>query len=400
MSHSHHHHHPPEAGENRLIWALMINLLLTLVQIGGGLISGSLALVADALHNLSDAGSLGVALVARRIARRPADEHRTFGYQRAELIGALINLTTLILIGLYLIFEAVTRYFHPQPIEGWLVIYIGGFALIVDLVTALLTYALSKHSLNIRAAFLHNVADALGSVAVIVAGSLILLYGWTIADLICTLLIAAYVLYHGWSEMGQTIRILMQSTPLDIDLAELIHTLESIDGVKSVHHVHVWEIDERRRSLEAHVVIDLDSASQIEEIKRKLKHRLADRYRVFHSTLEFEFETPEKIPVCVAATLGHEPSLCGHQPANDSNPPTHPSGFRQAFFPGRRFVWMLAGLALIIGLTIHSHLLGYDPGLWLASLKNPESWPLASWIAYGMALVFMLVSFIPGNRQS
>ena len=384
MAHDHHHHHHGDVHETRLVWALLVNVLLTVVQVVGGVLSGSLALVADALHNLSDAGSLAVALVARRIARRPADQWRTFGYQRAELIGALINLTTLLLIGLYLIYEALLRFLHPQPIEGWLVVYVGAFALVVDVVTALLTYAGARHSANIRAAFLHNVADALGSVAVIVAGTLVILYGWHLADPICTVLIAAYVLRHGWVEIKHTIRILMQSTPLDIDLAELIHTLESEEGVRGVHHVHVWEIDEHRRSLEAHVVIDPEDASRIEAIKQRLKRQLAERYEVDHSTLEFELATPETGSVCRAA--GHEP--CG-QP---NHAPAHAHG--HAHFPWAAVGWGTAVVALVAGLGWRYHLSG-DPARWWQTLRDPGQWTVYEWAAYGIVLAGVIVALWP-----
>ncbi len=390
--HHHHHHHGGDIGETRLIWALLVNVLLTVVQIVGGIVSGSLALVADALHNLSDAGSLGVALIARRIAKRPADELRTFGYQRAELIGALINLTALILIGLYLIYEAIIRFFNPQPIEGWLVVYVGGFALVVDVATALLTYAASRHSLNIRAAFLHNVADALGSVAVIVAGTLILLYGWTMADLICTLLIAAYVLYHGWSEIKHTIRILMQSTPLDIDLAELVHTLESEEGVRSLHHVHVWDIDERRKSMEAHVVIDPEDAGKIETIKQRIKQRLANRYQVHHSTLEFELEVPDSALVCLVEPCHN--GICGpSQPEQEEGEAhTHEHGSLRPLFI------VLSLLSLLTGLGLRFYEAGGDWQSWLISLKAPDRWMVYEWLAYVLALIFLLTAFVRGRK--
>ncbi|CAN0276460.1 unnamed protein product, partial [Chrysoparadoxa australica] len=171
MPHGHHHHHhvDPEAGDARMAAAVGVNLLLTVAQVIGGVLSGSLAMIADALHNFSDAASLIIAAWARRIARRPADAGMTFGYGRAEVVAALINLTTLIVIGLYLIYEAVMRFFQPQEVIGWLIIVIAAVALVIDLVTAALTYRMAQDSVNIRAAFLHNLADAMGSVAVIVA---------------------------------------------------------------------------------------------------------------------------------------------------------------------------------------------------------------------------------------
>lgn len=291
MAHDHghgQHHHAMESGDARLGWAVAVNVGLTVAQVVGGALSGSLALVADAIHNLSDAGSLLIALLARRIGRRPADERMTFGYGRAEVVAALINLTTLIVIGLYLVYEAVVRFFAPEPIGGWVMIWVAGIALVVDLATAALTYRMSKGSLNVRAAFLHNVADALGSVAVIVAGGLILLFGWTVADPIVTLLIAGYVLWHGFAEIGESIRILMGATPSDLDVEEVAGAMAAVPGVSSVHHLHVWALDEHRRSLEAHVVIDPIESGRTEAIKAEVKRVLAERFRIGHSTLEIE----------------------------------------------------------------------------------------------------------------
>jgi cobalt-zinc-cadmium efflux system protein len=170
-----HNHVDPDAGDRRVAIAIAVNIGLSVAQVIGGILSGSLALIADALHNFSDAISLIIAFAARKIARRPHDETMTFGYGRVEIVAALINYTTLIIAGLYLLYEAGARFLDPQPIPGWLIIIVASVALAVDLVTATLTYTMSKDSMNIRAAFLHNVADALGSVAVIVAGTLIFL---------------------------------------------------------------------------------------------------------------------------------------------------------------------------------------------------------------------------------
>ena len=287
--HAHGHAH---GGDKRLVGAVLVNVLLTVAQVVGGVLSGSLSLVADALHNLNDAASLGVALVARRIARRPADTKRTFGYRRAEVIGALINLTTLIIVGLYLIYEAAARHFTPQPIEGWVVVWVAAIALIIDVATAVLTYRLSKGSLNVRAAFVHNVSDALASVAVIVAGTLILLYDWYWADLAATVLIAAYVLYQGITMMRDTVRILLEGVPPDIRLEEVATALEAIPGVHGIHHLHVWQLDETHRALEAHVVVQ-DSATDTRQLKTVVRQTLMGRFRIGHSTLELELPGEE-----------------------------------------------------------------------------------------------------------
>ncbi|VAW77704.1 Cobalt-zinc-cadmium resistance protein CzcD [hydrothermal vent metagenome] len=287
MSHDHAHQHDIESmGDRRLLLAIIANMLLTVAQVIGGIVSGSLSLIADALHNFSDASSLLLAWLARRIGRQPADELRTFGYQRAEVIAALINLVTLVIIGLYLIYEAAWRVFDPQVIEGWIVVIVAGIALVVDVATAVLTWSMSKNSMNIRAAFLHNVSDALASVGVVIAGTLILLYGWYWTDTALTLVIAAYVLYQAASLLPKTIHLLMEGTPEGLTVADVKAGMEAVEGVQNVHHIHLWQIDEHRSALEAHVVIACfeDTAS----IKDALKVLLGESFDIAHSTLEFE----------------------------------------------------------------------------------------------------------------
>ncbi len=286
--HGHHHHHidPNTANEKRLWWAVLANMFLTLAQIVGGIISGSLSLIADALHNFSDAAALIIALVAIKIGKRPADQLKTFGYKRAETIAALINLTTLIVIGLYLVYEAIWRFFAPEPIIGWMVVIVAGIALIVDIFTAILTYSGSKHSMNMKAAFLHNVSDALASIGVIIAGIAVIIYGWLWVDAAMTLIIAGYVLWHGFSEMPKAIHLLMEGTPDHIDINQVISSIENIENVTNVHHVHIWQIDEQRCALEAHIVIK--KQTNIDNIKINIKSMLRNNHKIDHSTLEFE----------------------------------------------------------------------------------------------------------------
>ncbi|TFI59779.1 cation transporter [Sphingomonas parva] len=281
-----HDHGTEGMSDARLIWAVIVNVLLTVAQIAGGVVSGSLSLIADALHNLNDAASLALALFARRISRRPADKLMTFGYGRAELVAALINLTTLIIVGLYLLGEAVSRYLSPEPIAGWTVVIVAGVALAIDVVTALLVRSGARNSLNIKAAFLHNVSDALASLGVIVAGTLIILYDLYVADLAVTVLIAAYVLHQGLSLMPRTVRLLMGAVPDDVEFHSLVSALQAAEGVRGVHHVHVWSLDEHRRALEAHLEVGDGTLREIEEIKEDVRRMLASRFRIEHATLE------------------------------------------------------------------------------------------------------------------
>jgi cobalt-zinc-cadmium efflux system protein len=292
-------HDPSRADEHladgRLWLAIGLNLLLTVVQVAAGVLSGSLALLADALHNFNDCASLAIALVARRIGRRPSDEWRTFGYRRAEIIGALINLTILVVVGLYLIYEAIYRLLEPRQIDGWVVIVVAVVALVVDVATAMLLLAMSRGNLNLRAAFLHNLGDALTSVGVILAGIAILWFGAFWVDAAVTLVIAAYILWQSLRLMGRSIHILMQSVPVDVALEDVVAELQAIADVQEVHHVHIWELDERHRALEAHVVVADGDLARWPEIKREVKRRLGEAFGIHHSTLEFE--TPDE-PDC------------------------------------------------------------------------------------------------------
>lgn len=282
-----HHHHSADAGTRRLAWAVAINMLLTVAQVVGGLLSGSLALIADALHNFSDAAGLLLALVARRISLRPADERRTFGYGRAEVVGALINLTSIMVIAGYLLIEAITRTFDRPDIDGWMVVIVAGIALVVDAATAVLTYSMSKDSVNLKAAFLHNLADALASVAVIVTGTLIILFDWYWTDIIATVGISVYIVWISWKPMKRCIRILMQSVPEGLSIHEVGQAIAGVDGVEGVAHLHVWPIDEGTLSAEVRVAMADDACvGEVHELCSRVRVQLQGRFGIDHVTVE------------------------------------------------------------------------------------------------------------------
>lgn len=277
-----------DAGDSRVAWAVAVNMALTVAQIVGGLLSGSLALIADALHNFSDAITLIIAFFARKVARRPANARMSFGYGRAEAVAALVNYTTLVVLAIYLIYEGVTRFLEPEPVDGWLVVWIAVLALVIDVATAALTYSLSKDSMNIRAAFLHNVADALGSVAVIVAGVAVILWDWTWVDPLVTLMIAAYILWHVRSEVGDVFGLLMLAGPDGLKAEDVADAIEAVDGVEGVHHLHLWEMQEHEKTLEAHLVIAESDWPRADSVKSAVKALLREEFGIGHSTLEIE----------------------------------------------------------------------------------------------------------------
>lgn len=288
--HHHHHHHGDDQTEGRLWISIFLNLTITLAEFVGGLISGSLALLSDALHNLNDTTSLGISLFARKVSKKKANVDKTFGYKRAEIIGAFVNLITLVIIALFLIKEGVERFYNPQPIDGLVMFVVAVIGLLGNVITAVLLYRSSKENINIRSAYIHIMSDALSSVGVIVAGWLILQYQWFIVDTVLTLIIAGYILWQSYYMLWETIDILMESTPAEIELNNITHAMQEVAGVLDVHHLHVWRLDENNILLESHVVIDENDMNNMESIKSSLKDLLASGFDIHHSTLEFELE--------------------------------------------------------------------------------------------------------------
>ncbi len=287
------HQHTHQKNGKALFWAILINLLLTVAQVIGGVISGSLSLLADALHNFSDAGALIIAYIAQRVSGLPANKEMTFGYGRAQILGALINSVTLVIVGLYLIYESWERFYSPSSIDGWMVVWIAGLALVIDLFTAWLTHEGSKHSINMRAAFIHNLSDALASVVVIISGVLIINYKIFWVDLAATLLISAYILYQSIGLIKSSVKTLMQGVPEDLNQSEIVEELKKIDGIKDIHHIHIWEIHEKFRSFESHIVINSKDLEKAIQVKKSVKKKLKQIFKIDHSTLEIEFSKDE-----------------------------------------------------------------------------------------------------------
>lgn len=206
------------------------------------------------------------------------------------MIGALINLTLLGVIGRYLIFEGIMRVFEPVEIIGWLMAVAALLALVVELATVVLLWTMSRGSLNVRAALVHNIVDALGSLAVLVGAGAIIWLAWMWIDSALTLLVAGYVLWQVARMLPQAIKVLMEGAPADLELQEVIKRVESLEGVEGLHHLHVWELDEHHRAMEARIVIARERTDGLESIKHRLKDYLSAECDIHHSTLEFEFD--------------------------------------------------------------------------------------------------------------
>lgn len=279
--HGHRHHH----GDRAIGWAVVVNLALTAAQIIGGMLAGSTALIADGIHNLSDALALVLAFGARRLARRDASPEMSFGWGRAEAVAAFINYLALIAISVWLAIEAIGRLANPPQVAGGLVMGLAAFALIVDLGTAALVYRLSRDSANIRAAFMHNLADAAVSVAVIVGGLLIWAFGWNLADPILTLMISGAILWHILPELGPVVRMLMLAAPPGSDPVAAIEALRKLPGVRDAHHLHLWQIDERRNAASVHLIVETGDYS---DAIHAAKDMLRRDFGIAHATIEVE----------------------------------------------------------------------------------------------------------------
>lgn len=225
-----------------------------------------------------------------------------FGYGRIEVVAALINYTTLIVIGLYLIYEGGMRIFEPQEVAGWTVVIVGAVALIVDLATAALTYSMQKGSVNIRAMFLHNLSDALASIAVVAVGIIVILYDVKWVDPVVTICIATYILYVAFSEIGTPVRTLMLASPPGISYEELVDVISNIEGVVELHNVHLWQLSENASAFDAHIVLAREAWVGVEVIKNEIKNVLRGQFGINHSTLEFECY--DRDSPCEYSTLG------------------------------------------------------------------------------------------------
>lgn len=284
FDHAHHHHHAgPTHSQRRLLWALLITGGFGLVELAGGFWSGSLALISDAGHMFTDTGALLLALIANLIGQRPANYDKSYGYARAEIIGALVNgITMLGLVG-WIFIEAVQRLLHPNTVNGMGVMVIAVIGLCVNIASA---WQLSHDhdNLNSRAAFIHVLGDLLGSAAAIVAGAVIYFTGWQPIDPILSVLVCLLILRSTWSVLRQSINVLMESVPAGLDLHDIGHALAAEDGVIEVHDLHIWRISGNRIALSAHLLIHHHDSWPA--LLNRLNYLLKIRYGINHVTLQ------------------------------------------------------------------------------------------------------------------
>lgn len=287
-----HHHVDKDHRQQSLGWRLLLTMLLnfgiTIAELIGGILSGSLALISDALHNFSDGLSIIISYTAWRLGMRPKDVRYTFGWKRAELFAAIINSVTLLGIGLYLIIESVTRFNNPLEIESRLMMIVAAFGLMANLVGTLLLSPASKGNLNIKSAYLHLLTDAASSVAVLGGGILIYLYDITWIDPLLTILISGYLIVEAYKIVRDASRILMMRAPLDFDEEAVKKRLIKEKSVCGIHHIHAWSLTDEQIHFEAHIEILDMTVSQSEELIQHLAHILKVEFDIDHATFQME----------------------------------------------------------------------------------------------------------------
>ncbi|HEX2945710.1 MAG TPA: cation diffusion facilitator family transporter [Clostridia bacterium] len=284
----HHEHDISNISKSRLLFVIAFNFIIALSEIIGGLLSGSLSLVSDAFHNLSDTVSIILSYAAIRISEKPKDKKRTYGYKRANILSAFINSASLTGIAVFLIVEAVKRFTSRSPVMGNIVIIVAVIGLLGNLFSILLLKKGANESMNIKSSYLHLLSDTLSSVAVIVSGIVIRFTGAYWVDPIMTVLINVVILKSSYSVLKESISIFMQSTPADTDIDEVCSSLGSIDEVKGVHHIHVWRLDENNTVFEGHIQIEDMPVSKTTEISEKLQHLLEEQFKINHAVIQFE----------------------------------------------------------------------------------------------------------------
>jgi len=269
--------------------AILLNVGITLAQAIGGIISGSMALLSDAAHNFSDVLSMVISYIANRLAKREATEKQTFGFRRSEILAAFINSVTLIIISVIILSEAIQRLVNPIPISANLVIYLAIAGILVNGISVLFIRDDSRKNMNMKSVYLHLLGDMLTSVAVLLGGLAMKYLQWFWTDSVFSIAIAFYLLYMSWGIVRSSLRIIMQFTPEEIDVQKIVKEIESIPGVKNIHHIHVWQLNEHDLMFEAHIDISEDiRVSGFERILDNIKAVLVN-YNIDHSTIQPEF---------------------------------------------------------------------------------------------------------------
>lgn len=308
FSHSHNDTHPYDAGHGNdhgaaggkkgLLIAFSITLVMMVAEIIGGLLSNSLALLSDAGHMLTDTLALALSFFAMKFAVLPATEKKTFGFYRLEILAALANGTVLVVVSLFIMFQAYQRLISPPPVQGTLMLGVAFAGLIVNIVGALFLAKFRKTNLNVRGAYLHIIGDALSSVGVIIGAVLILTLGWYLVDPILSILISLAIIVGAGALVMESVHILLESAPSHINIATVAAEIAKVNGVREAYHIHLWTITSGVYALSAHVLIDDQLVSRSRDMLDEIRSLLSEKFKILHSTIQIECEKCDMSPTC------------------------------------------------------------------------------------------------------
>ena len=273
---------------SRLALALFITLVFVLVEAGAGVFANSLALLTDAAHNLTDVVALALSWYAVRLTLQPANSRKTYGYHRAGILVALLNSTTLVLTSVGIFYDAYRRFLSPPEVKAGVMVGVGLVAVAVNAVTAWLVQRGSEHDLNLRAAFIHLMSDVASTIGAVIAGAIIFFTGADWLDPVVSVLIGILILYNAWGIVRETVEILLESTPRDLDMAAMVEDIKRVDGVLGVHDLHVWSLTQELRTMSAHILTDDVQISRGAAIQGRVNELVSNRYHIAHATLQLE----------------------------------------------------------------------------------------------------------------
>ncbi len=291
QAHSHSHSHLGNVAQDtttRLAIALVLTAIFVLVEAGAGFFANSLALLTDAAHNLTDVIALALSWYAVRLTLQPSNSQKTYGYHRAGILVALLNSTTLVLISIGIFYEAYQRFLSPPGVKAGVMVGVGLVAVTVNALTAWLVQRGSEHDLNLRSAFVHLMGDVASTVGAVIAGAIIYFTQAEWLDPLVSVLIGVLILYNAWGIVRETVEILLESTPRDLDMETMVEDIKKVDGVLGVHDLHVWSLTQELRTMSAHILTADVSISSGSAIQGRVNELVSNRYKIAHATLQLE----------------------------------------------------------------------------------------------------------------
>ncbi len=290
--HGHHHGHAHNAGKI-LTWSFVATLAFVVVEIIAGFRAHSLALLSDAGHNFTDALALILAAIASQIQSRPANEVKTYGYQRAGVVAAFVNALTLIAIAVWIFYESCERLIHPEPVQQWTMLVVAAVALVMN-ASIMLGLRRDRHDLNVRAAFVHMLGDALGAIAIMIAAVLIYWTGWSAIDPALSIVIGVLIVWSAWDIVKESLNVLLEGLPRGVQLSSVTGAMRRVEGVIDIHDLHIWSLGANAHALSCHVQIADVPPSESESILRRLNEVLCG-FHIHHTTVQFEHSRCESV---------------------------------------------------------------------------------------------------------